>query len=134
MKGLSRAHEEHIRDLLNKASVARDCLPYTEEFTKLKEEYFDRTFRKITDSEFWNACVTVAKKGGITGKDRVKITPSLNEDQIQILLRLLPVAIGERDRLPYTDRFSNMVKKFNTLSGLNLTEREVWLVILSQAK
>ena len=68
---LDHAGEEHIRDLLKSASVARDLLPYTEEFQNLKTAFEERTFIKLSDAEFWTALVNVAKKGGIAGKASV---------------------------------------------------------------
>jgi hypothetical protein len=131
---LSKAHEEHIRELLLSASVARDSLPYSGEFNLLKQKYFDRTFMKLTDAEFWTACVNVAKKGGISGKGNGEPAPKLSSEEKQILERLLPSGKGSRDQLPYTQKLEKLASRFNSATGLSLTLREVWLAILNIAK
>lgn len=134
MNGLSRAHEEHIRELLQAAGMARDLLPYTPEFDSLKGDFYLRAFRKMSDAEFWRAVVNVAKKGGVRGKRSSIRAPSLTQEQRETLRRLLPVPIGERDKLPYGDKFPKFVRGFNSETGLALTEREVWLAVLHEAK
>ena len=134
MTDLSKAHEDHIREILGSTSVARDALPYTAEFGRLKEEFYNRTFRKLTDEDFWTACVNVAKKGGIRGKEKCKDAPELNKAETDALLAMLPVPLGQRDRLPYTMRFERLVARFNAFSGRTLSEREIWLAILNAAK
>jgi len=134
MEELSRAHEEHVREILQAAPVARDMLPYTQDFDHLKEEFRRRTFRELSDAEFWNVLVTVAKQGGVRGKNRSKSAPSLTDAQKKILLELLPCPIGKRDRLPYGEVFHKYVERFNTVSELGLSRRQVWLAVLSVAK
>ena len=134
MTGISRAHEEHIRELLQGASVARDMLPYTPEFDQLKRDYYGRTFTKLTDAEFWRVIITVAKKGGVTGKSRAKAAPSLTEEQKQTLIGSIPCSLGERDRLPYSESFHKAIDRFNNISSMSLSYREAWLAILSAAK
>jgi len=134
MENLSTAHEEHLTELLQLVPVARDLLPYSDEFQWLKKEFWDRTFRKMTDSQLWMALVNVAKKGGVRGKRRSCSSPSLDSKQEALLLALLPVPLGERDRLPYTEKFAKMVIRFNQLSSMDLGERDVWLAVLRLAK
>ncbi len=134
MSGLDKANQEHLYELLQKASVARDSLPYTEEFARLKDEFFDRSLKRLTDAEFWRAVVTVAKKGGVTGKPRTKECPNLAEKQWGILESLLPVPVGQIDQLPYTERFDRFVNTFNSRADVKLTQREVWLGVLRLRK
>ena len=131
---LSRAHEEHLRELLQSANVARDSLPYTEEFERLKKEYWGRTFKQMSNAEFWTALVSVAKQGGVRGKRKSNGSPTLREEHAELLKKLLPVPIGQRDRLPYTESLSKLVVKFNQLAETALTERQLWLAILHIAK
>jgi hypothetical protein len=134
MLPLSNAHHEHIADLLKESEFPRDAIPYTDEFERLKEAFYDRTFKKLTDSEFWIALVRVAKKGGIRGKAAHADAPKLTEEQRERLIKPMPVPLGERDKLPYTERFERMVRLFNGNTGLTLSQREVWLAILAIAK
>lgn len=131
---LSRAHEEQIRALLKACPLARDEIPYSGEFERLRSDFWDRSFRKMTDNEFWQAVLTVAKQGGIRGKKAGQSAPSLSPDQERSLRACLPVPIGERDRLPYTQAFDTMLKRFNAATGLALTEKNLWLAVLRLAK
>ena len=133
-KGMSRAHEEHLRELLQSSPLARDALPYTGDFARLKEEFYDRTFKKLTDEEFWLALVGAAKKGGVTGKARIEESVQLTDEQEHVLRKFLPIPIGQRDRLPYTELFRKLVVRFNTYLGAKMTEREVWICLLRLAK
>lgn len=109
-------------------------IPYTEDFAKLKQEFYNRSFRDLSDSEFWTVVVNVAKKGGVRGKTRDSGAPALAEQHQDILEDLIPFPIGQRDRLPYTEAFDRLVKRFNQTTNLDLTHREIWLSILKLAK
>jgi hypothetical protein len=134
MVELSNAHYEHLADLLKATEYPRDAVPYTQEFDRLKQAFYDRTFKKLTDSEFWRAMLSAAKKGGVRGKASVADAPDLTEEQVQSLLKILPVPLGQRDRLPYTEAFDRMVRLFNSNTGLQLSHRDVWLALLRVAK
>jgi hypothetical protein len=131
---LDRAGEEHVRELMQGAELARDQLPYTEEFDRLKQGFYMRTFKKVSDAEFWLILARVGKKGGVRGKATQDHAPELSDDQKATLLKRLPVAIGETDSLPYTERMSRLVKGFNAAVNLSLSEREVWLAVLDLRK
>jgi len=134
MPELSAAHDEHIKELLQDCEFARDQLPYSEDFVQLKRAFWLRSFRKLSDHEFWLAIVRVAKKGGISGKPRGDIAPELTEEQRDTLIKMLPVTPGQRDQLPYSERFSRLVARYNTITGLDLSSREIWLAVLRELK
>jgi hypothetical protein len=134
MVHLSKAHEEHIRDLLDSASVARDLLPYSDDFGKLKAAFYERTFKTLTDAEFWGALVNVAKKGGVRGKKRGEPAPDLSHEEKQQLAKLIPSGKGRRDQLPYTEKLERLASLFNSATGRSLPLRQVWLAILNIAK
>jgi hypothetical protein len=131
---LDRAGEEHVRDLLNDTELPRDQIPYTEEFGRLKEDFRMRTFKKLSDSEFWLVLAKVGKKGGVKGKVTRDHAPHLSDEHKELLQRRLPVPLGETDSLPYTEKMARLVKGFNMITELDLSEREVWLAVLSIRK
>lgn len=62
---------------------------------------------------------------------------SLDRDHERLLTELVLEhldKLGQRDRLPYTDRFDHLVTRFNTEAGLSLTPHQVWRVIAKLAK
>lgn len=134
MARLDRASEEHVRDVLKAASVARDQLPYTDEFGQLKEEFYGRTFKDLTDSEFWLVLVRVAKSGGVRGKGAVHSAPEMTEAEKESLKGLLPVGLGQIDQLPYTPRMVSLAKRFNAATGQAYTEHQLWHALLSLRK
>jgi len=131
---LGRAHEEHVRDLLREATVARDSLPYTDEFSTLREEFYLRTFKRLSDSEFWTVLVNVAKKGGVRGKKPKETAPPLKPEDQATLCDLLPMQIGQRDQLPYTEKFDALHVRFCELTGMSLDKHQLWLAVLHLAK
>jgi len=134
MVTLDRAGEEHIRDLLNETELARDQLPYSDEFGRLKECFYDRALKKLTDSEFWEVVARVGKQGGVRGKKTKDNAPELSDEQKASLRKLLPMPLGQTDSLPYTDKMKSLVERFNKTFGLSLGEREVWLAVLGLRK
>ena len=128
------AEQRQIHDLLQACPEARDTLPYTGRFDELKKTFCDANGIELSDSEFWTRMVNVAKKGGISGKERQELSPDLTETHVAILLRLLPVPIGQRDHLPYTEDIERLSSEFNAEAGLNLNVRDVWLAVLRCAK
>lgn len=134
MVRLDRMGEEHVRELLESTELARDQLPYTEEFDRLKDEFYRRTFKKVSDEEFWLILAKIGKKGGVRGKTTRDYAPELSEGEKEALLRLLPVDLGKTDSLAYTDQMQRLVADFNRAAGLELSERDVWLAMLALRK
>ncbi|MBN2296202.1 MAG: hypothetical protein JXM70_27475 [Pirellulales bacterium] len=133
MAGYDKATQEHIRELLQAVEVARDSLPYTEEFDKLKTDFYDRTFKKLSDSELWLAILSVSKKGGIKGKKKTQ-SPLISDDFKESLLKMLPVPIGQIDNLPYTEKLEKFTCRFNAVTQAKLSIRDVWLILLTLRK
>ena len=74
----------------------------------------------------------MGKRGGLarpkSRKTRVP-SPRLTTEQQLELLRLFPDGIGNRDQLPYSDRFDAIHRQFNKLIRANLDRREFWRVL-----
>jgi predicted AAA+ superfamily ATPase len=117
-----------VQSLLNKCSLPRDALPYTDEFAVLKRSIEKETGHKWKDSDCWQAISSIAKGGGVKGARRkvAPRTPTLSHEQQLEVLRLLPDGIGNRDSLPYTPEFEEVHRRFNHLTRTNLTSHEFW--------
>jgi predicted AAA+ superfamily ATPase len=123
---------ELVRQLLRKAEHSRDQLPYSEEFADLRKEFESRGQRKIGDGEFWRLIAYVGKRGGLARpKSRKKAVPAprLTIEQQLELLRLFPDGIGNRDQLPYTERFDSLHRQFKRLVRASFDKREFWRVL-----
>ncbi len=114
-----------------------DDLPYTPHFETLYRLYIDTMpDPKPTRSETWRHLLNLRKKKGILpklGKAR-SIPPDLTDEDRQRLLQLLGPDIGKRDRLPYTDRFDQLVDEFNKTQHRPLSPHVVWRLVATLAK
>jgi len=125
---------ERLRELLRSAKVARDSLPYTEEFGRLKRESADLVGRAVSDADFWQMLVHVGKRG--VGGPRKPRTPAprLTHDEQMEIQRLSPHGLGARDRLPYTTEFDEIREKFSKFTGRQLSKHDFWRALASLAK
>ncbi len=125
-----------VRELLRTADSARDGLPYTAEFSRLKTEYSTRSGERIKDHDFWQLLTRIGKQGGLGGSHRKKTTapPKLTGDQELELLRLFPDGIGSRDSLPYTARFDELHARFRRLTLLSISKHDFWRAVSNIAK
>lgn len=134
-KLLDTEEEKIIRKLLDDASIARDALPYTDEFAELKKQFHNLTNRELSDSEFWRALTKVGKRGGRSGPKKPRtLSPELSDIEHLEIYRLLPDGTGIRDRLPYTHAFDVIHRRFKILTHNNLKQRDFWRAILHVAK
>ncbi|MGQ9574433.1 MAG: ATP-binding protein [Thermoguttaceae bacterium] len=131
---LTPDEEKTIRQLLISASVPRDSLSHTDEFTTLKQCFEQSGGRRLSNSDFWQLLVRVGKRG--VGGPRKKGTPAPQlsvEEQLE-MLRLFPEGTGTRDRLPYTDQERELRERFEKWTGRRLTPHEFWRALSSLAK
>ncbi len=124
------------RELLRTAESARDGLPYTPEFSRLKVAYSEQTAERIKDHDFWQLLTRVGKQGGLSGTHRKKTTapPTLTRDEELELLRLFSDGIGSRDSLPYTPRFDELHARFRRLTLLPISKHDFWRAVSNIAK
>ncbi len=129
-------HDLVVRELLRAAECARDGLPYTPEFSRLKGAYIEQTGERIKDADFWRLLTRVGKQGGLGGSHRKTATtkPTLTRDQEFELLRLFPDGIGSRDSLPYSLQFDELHARFRRLTTLPTSKADFWRAVSNIAK
>ncbi len=114
-----------------------DDLPYTPHFETLYKIYVaTMPDPKPTRAETWRHLLNLRKKKGVLarlGKAR-SVPPEIDEDNRQRLLTLLGDDIGKRDRLPYTDRFDELVDEFNKTQPRPISPHMVWRLVATLAK
>lgn len=130
------SEEEIVRELLRTAEMARDSLPYTPEFARLKSSYAEQTGQRVKDHDFWMLLTRVGKKGGLAGSHRKKKlqAPSLTREQQLEVLRLFPDGIGGRDSLPYTPVFEELHARFCRLTAFAISKQDFWRAVSNIAK
>jgi hypothetical protein len=113
-----------------------DDLPYTVHFESFYEGY-TREFAdpKPDRAEVWRHLLTTRKAGQLPklGAARSK-PPEVSDDEKQLLRELLGSDIGKRDRLPYSDRFDELVSQFNQRRRRPHSPHLVWRMIATLAK
>lgn len=114
-----------------------DDLPYTPDFEKLHLIYTrQHPEAKPTRQETWRHLLNLRKKkGGLPklGEARTR-PPEITPEERALLRELLGDAIGKRDRLPYTDRFDQLVDAFNKGRARPLSPHLVWRLVATLAK
>lgn len=113
-----------------------DDLPYTPHFEQLYSIY-TRTVDvpKPTHNEVWRQLLTLRKSaklpklGPATSKP-----PKIEPEDKQRLKDLLGADIGRRDRLPYTERFDEIVREFNKHFARAWSPHVVWRLVATLAK
>jgi catechol 2,3-dioxygenase-like lactoylglutathione lyase family enzyme len=129
------------REALVKAyeRIARtaDDLPYTPHFETLYSTYAEQFGEtKPTRSEVWRHLLTLRKKkGGLPkfGEARSR-PPEISPEDKARLKAMLGEDIGKRDRLPYTDRFDELVDEFNKTQQRPISPHLVWRLVATLAK
>lgn len=126
-----------VRGLLEKSTSPRDALPYSPEFSTLKEEFERKARRRLSNADFWQLLAKVSKRGGLSRPGERKRAPKTRgttlEQKLEIL-RLFPEGIGSRDNLPYTTRFDDAYRQFSRTTSTRFSKHEFWRAVSSVAK
>jgi len=121
---LSSIDQEHLQELYDQSGVARDELPFTEAFDVLCQGFQDRTFKNAHPEQIFAALIKYVRSSGNAAKEQPPAV--LNEDQLKQLKIVLPRHTRSGKIMPYSDEFDAVLKEFNKLAGLELTQQEFW--------
>jgi hypothetical protein len=127
---------ELLIQLYQKVGRTADDLPYTPHFEQLYEPYAAaQPNPKPTRAEVWRHLLNMRKSKQLPrlGDARSK-PPALPGDSRELLKKLLGKDMGKRDRLPYTERFDELVDQFNKTLPRPLSPHLVWRAIATLAK
>jgi catechol 2,3-dioxygenase-like lactoylglutathione lyase family enzyme len=128
------------RDALIKAYVSigrtADDLPYTPHFETLYRSYVTQLGEPHPPrKEVWRHLLNLRKGGKLPKLGEARSTaPIVGTEELQRLKNMLGTDIGKRDRLPYTDRFDNLVDEFNKTQQRPLSPHLVWRLVATLAK
>jgi len=124
---LSSIDQEHLQELYDQCTVARDELPYTEVFDQLCQGFQDRTFKNAHPEQIFSALLKHVRSSGNASRQQPEVT--LNEEQIKQLKGVLPRHAKGGKLLPYSDEFEAANKEFNKVSGAALEAAIFWRAI-----
>lgn len=113
-----------------------DDLPYTPHFEKLYSTYINGFGEpKPTRAEVWRHLLNARKSGKLPKLGDARSTPPPVSDEDRRKLRdMLGADIGKRDRLPYTQRFDQIVDAFNGTQPRAISPHLVWRLVATLAK
>ena len=113
-----------------------DDLPYTPHFEKLFADYCAKIpGDKPTRRETWRHLLNLRKAGKLPRLGEARSpSPTVDDAAVRHLKKFLGSDIGRRDRLPYTDRFEEIVNAFNALQSTKLSPHLVWRLVAKIAK
>ncbi|MDW8261143.1 MAG: hypothetical protein RMJ35_01330 [Phycisphaerales bacterium] len=122
--------------IYRKIARTADDLPYTPHFEALYEEYIQPFPDPKPDrAEVWRHLLTIRKSGRLPRLGEATSTPPvLQPEEKQMLRNLLGRDAGKRDRLPYTQRFEEIARKFGEFRGRPLPPHALWRAIATLTK
>ncbi|HEX2970800.1 MAG TPA: hypothetical protein VHP11_00610 [Tepidisphaeraceae bacterium] len=124
---LNAIEQEHLQELYDAAGVARDELPYTEQFEKLWQDFHDRTFKNADHEQVFGALLRYVRSSSCVG-GKAETIP-LSEGQA-IRVRDMIRRYGKGGRiLPYSSEFDAALTDFAILTKTTLSPREFWLAL-----
>src|SRR5689334_25177748 len=108
---LNSIEQEHLQELYDAAGVARDELPYSEQFDEIWSGFQDRTFKNAEREQVFGAILKYVRSSS-NAASGIAIESKLNEDQLKQLKVLLPRHARGGKLLPYSDEFEALRKEF----------------------
>lgn len=114
-----------------------DDLPYTPEFEQLLNEA-KRTHPAIGARELLRRLRNLRKQGGLPTVGRapslaVRLEPS-EETWLKAQVERVCGTLGQRDQLPYDQRFDELLERFNAHTGRTLDPHTLWRLVAKLAK
>ena len=122
---LNSIEQEHLQELYDAAGVARDELPYSEQFEQIWQGFQDRTFKNAEREQVFGAILKYVRSSSNSASGKA-IETKVNEEQLKQLKIHLPRHARGSKMLPYSDEFEAARKEFAKLTGLELTDQEYW--------
>lgn len=126
---------EELAAIYQSIGRTADDLPYTPQFETLYSTYVATLGAKPARQEVWRHLLNMRKAGKLPklGEARSR-PPKVDPEHAELLRELLGPDIGKRDRLPYTERFDQVVNDFNKSQQRRLSPHLVWRIVARLAK
>ena len=125
---LNAIEQEHLQELYDAAGVARDELPYSQQFEEIWQGFQDRTFKNAEREQVFGAILKYVRSSSNSASGTV-LESKVTEEHLKQLKSHLPRHARGAKLLPYSDEFEAARKEFAKLSKVELTEQEFWQAI-----
>jgi catechol 2,3-dioxygenase-like lactoylglutathione lyase family enzyme len=132
----ARVKREDLVRIYQEIGRTADDLPYTPHFEKLYTSYVaNYPEPRPTRAEVWRHLLNLRKGSKLPKLGEARSTPPEISDEDRAQLRaMLGTDIGKRDRLPYTQRFGEIVDAFNRTQARAISPHLVWRLVATLAK
>jgi hypothetical protein len=124
---LNAIEQEHLQELYDAAGVARDQLPYSEQFTKLCQDFQDRAFKNADPEQVYGALIKYVRSSTCASAKTDAL--DLSTEQIKQLKTVIKKHARAGKVLPYSTEFDSALKEFNTVAATTLQPRDFWMAI-----
>lgn len=116
-----------------------DDLPYTREFEVIFNScQIVLQGSGLSQREVFHRLHNLRKAGRLPRAGRAaSVPPKIQEDEEAALVAMVVAAVGtlgQRDQLPYTPQFDEIVERFNAQTGRSLDPHTVWRLVAKAAK
>jgi hypothetical protein len=126
---LNSIDTEHLQELYNSSGVARDELPYTEEYEVIWQGFQDRTFKNAEREQLFGAMLKYLRSSSNSAGEP-KFESKLTDEQLKTLKQLVVRHSKGGKLLPYSDELTTALKEFNKAAGVELTPAEFWHAVI----
>ena len=121
---LNSIDQEHLQELYDASGVARDQLPYTDQFEQIWQGFQDRTFKNAERDQVYGAMLKYVRSSSNASTEPPP--GKLSDDQLKTLKGLIPRHAKGGKIMPYSDEFEAVLKEFNKHAGTELTPEDLW--------
>lgn len=126
--------DRQLVDAYAQAGRTLDDLPYTLQFDTIHAVGAGGR----TKHELFHKLHNIRKAGKLPRLGRAESNPPrIEPEEEAILIDLVKQAVGtlgQRDQLPYSPAFDELVEKFNAQTGRNLHPHDIWRITAKLAK
>lgn len=126
---LNAIEQEHLQELYDAAGVARDELPYSEQFARLVQDFQDRTFKNADAEQVFGAILKYVRSSTNRASEGVLPDSPLSAEEVKTLKAVLK-RHAKGKLLPHSSEFEQAFKEFAGLLGKELTQRDFWMSIV----
>lgn len=134
------AQDRRLIDAYAAAGRTLDDLPYTPEFERIYAAASDADDKAgpLTRQDVFHRLHNLRKASKMPALGKAASTPPKVAPEVEAWLKGAVVAavgsLGQRDQLPYSDRFAQIVAELNQKTGQDIQPHDAWRLIAKIAK
>jgi hypothetical protein len=125
---LNAIEQEHLQELYDAAGVARDELPYSDQFTQLCEDFQFRAFKNADPEQVYGAMLKYVRSSTNSSKDIGDAV--IDAEQAKQLKNVLRRHAKGGKVLPYSSEFETALKEFSAATKTSLSPKDFWQSII----